>query len=78
MKLPTKRSLASQLTEYAEQVSTNARLIATALEAQNAEEEDLIPPELDAARLKLIEAAFHLLHLGHDTGSFLISLTVDV
>ncbi|KAL4758758.1 O-methyltransferase [Aspergillus foveolatus] len=77
MKAPAKPSLASQLILYAEQVSTNASLIAESLEAQNARPTDVIPPELSAARLNLIEAAFQLLKLSHDTGSFLINLTVD-
>lgn len=78
MKPPVKPSLASQLILYAEQVSTNARLIAASLEAQDGGPADVIPPELDTARLELVEAAFRLLHLGHDTGSFLVNLTVDV
>jgi len=71
-------SLSSQIAQYADQVSTNANFISTHLGAKEAESTDVIAPELIAAKARLAEAAFALLSLSRDTGSFLVHLTVDV
>lgn len=71
-------SLACQIKHYADQVSTNANLVAASLEAQSAGLPHDISPELASVRMELAEAAFELFNLSQDTGSFLTHLTVDV
>lgn len=78
MKPQGKMSLPSQIRQYAAQVSTNANLMSQYLENQNSGSANVIASELAAAQTKLAEAAFELLNLSRDTGSFLVHLTVDV
>jgi hypothetical protein len=65
-------------TQYAEQVSVNAKLISTCLQTEQVGSADAEAANLSAARARLAEAAFELLTLSRDTGSFLVHLTVDV
>jgi hypothetical protein len=67
-----------KITQYAEQVSFNAKLISTCLQTEQVESADAEAATLSAARARLAEAAFELLTLSRDTGSFLVHLTVDV
>jgi hypothetical protein len=67
-----------KITQYAEQVSVNAKLISTCLQTEQVGSADAEAATLSAARARLAEAAFELLTLSRDTGSFLVHLTVDV
>ncbi|KZM20803.1 hypothetical protein ST47_g8046 [Ascochyta rabiei] len=69
--------LPSQFTLFADQVSTNAKLISTYLQNGQAGSADTDVYEMSAAKAKLAEAAFGLLTLSRDSGSFLVHLTVD-
>jgi hypothetical protein len=67
-----------RFTEYAEQVSANAKIISTSIQNQQVGLPDGKASTLSAARAKLAEAAFELLTMSRDTGDFLVHLTVDV
>jgi hypothetical protein len=67
-----------KFTQYAKQVSVNAELISTCLKDNKDGSVDTEASTLSAAKAKLAEAAFELLTLSRDTGSFLVHLTVDV
>ena len=66
-----------KLTQYAKQVSVNAEIISACLKDNKVKSSDT-EVSLNAAKAKLAEAAFELLTLSRDTGSFLVHLTVDV
>ena len=67
-----------KFTRYAKQVSVNAKLISTCLQTEHVGSANAEAATLSAARTRLAEAAFELLTLSRDTGSFLVHLTVDV
>ncbi|KAF2972797.1 hypothetical protein GQX73_g809 [Xylaria multiplex] len=69
--------LSRQIKDWADQVSTYARLISTHLDQRDGDLTGLFAPELAAPRAKLSEAAFELFNIVQDKGSFLAHLTAD-
>ncbi|KAF2853067.1 O-methyltransferase [Plenodomus tracheiphilus IPT5] len=69
--------LPSHITNCIDQISTDAKLISAYLGTEQAKSTDSSKCGIIAAKEKLAEAAFELLNLSRDTGSFLVHLTVD-
>jgi hypothetical protein len=67
-----------KFTQYAEQISVNAKIISTCIQNRLVGLADAKASTLSDARGKLAEAAFELLTMSRDAGGFLVHLTVDV